>query len=204
MSSNNGSRIFGFVFFMLATLYGFADYFIVFPKNDHIGEWKTPIIRAFEFIFQFLLLLVKIFMALLFLFILTCAVLFTVIGIFTKTDTTSNDAIGGALSARKLIDDAKGKYTGTLGMVLDKSFTFIFGILDISQTTTLLLIIPIFMFLVILIYYMSVSKQNNIEKEEQQNVLTTNYHTLNIILFTVILLFCLHLFYLVLPKPWEQ
>jgi hypothetical protein len=204
MSSNNASRIFGFVFFVLATLYGFADYFILFPKTDHIGEWKTPMIRAFEFIFQFLLLLVKIFMALLFLFILTCAILFTVVGIFTKTDTTSNDAIGGAFSARNLIEDAKGKYTGTLGMVLNKSFTFIFGVLDISQTTILLLIIPIFMFVVILIYYMSVSKQSNIEKKDEQKILTTNYHSLNILIFTIMVLFCFHILYLVLPKPWEQ
>lgn len=211
MTNAGFTRYFGLFVFILAALYGFADYFNVFSKTSFIGEWKGPFIHSLKFIFSFLLLLTKILLALLFIFTLTIIFIFAIVGIFkpwTNKDITSNEAIGTASSAMELMNNTESEYTGVFKMVIQKVSKLIFGVIDISQAMMVLfIIIPVFIFLTVFIYNWSSlpktwkSEDSDSDQDElQRNVLLTNYHLLNILVFSVMLIFAFHLVFLVLSE----
>lgn len=206
MTNTGFTRYFGLFVFLLASLYGFADYFIVFAKNDFIDEWKGPFIQSIKFVFSFIMLLTKILLALLFLFTLTVVFVFAIVGIFkpwTKKDITSNDAIRTASSAVELMTNTENEYTAIFKMVIEKVSKLVFGVIDITQAMLLLfIVIPVFMFIAVFIYNWSNlpnKKGKELEEVSQRNLLLTNFHFMNIFVFSIMTIYALHLIYLVLP-----
>lgn len=192
----------GLVMFILALVYCFADYNTVFDKNDYVGTYKSAVKYAFIFFFDFLGIVFKIMMVLLFIYMFIVVYNIAVVGIFKPLLTEnadSNQIISSFSGAREILEEAKKSYMSMIKTVAKTAMKIVFGFIDIPNTIVLFfVIIPIYLFFVAFAYYQFILNKKNINKNtesksNEQKLLSTNYHYFMILVFTIVLSFIIYI-----------
>jgi hypothetical protein len=187
----------GLVMFILALVYCFADYNTVFDKNDYVGTYKSAVKYAFIFFFDFLGIVFKIMMVLLFIYMFIVVYNIAVVGIFKPLLTEnadSNQIISSFSSAREILEEAKKSYMSMIKTVAKTAMKIVFGFIDIPNTILLFfVIIPVYLFFVAFAYYQFILNKKNISKINEQKMLSTNYHYFMILVFTIVISFIIYI-----------
>lgn len=189
----------GLVMFLLALVYCFTDYSSVFDKNDYVGTYKSAVKYAFIFFFDFLGIIFKIMMVLLFIYMFIVVYNIAIVGIFKPLLTKnvdSNEIISNFSSAREILEKATISYTSMIKTVAKTAMRIVFGFLDIPNTIMLFfVIIPIYLFFVAFAYYQFILNKKNINKSKsnEQKYLSTNYHYFMILVFTIVISFIVYI-----------
>lgn len=188
----------GFVMFILALIYCFTDYNTVFDKSDYTGTYKNAVKYAFTFFFDFLGMVFKIMMVLLFIYMFIVVYNIAVVGIFKPLFTKnadSNEVISSFGSAREILEEAQKSYMSMIKKVAKTAMRIVFGFLDIPNTIILFfVIIPIYLFFVAFAYYQFILNKKNINKNRsnEQKLLETYYHYFMILIFTIVISFIIY------------
>lgn len=188
----------GLVMFLLALVYCFTDYSSVFDKNDYVGTYKSAVKYAFILLFDFLGIIFKILMVLLFIYMFIVVYNIAIVGIFKPLLTKNADSdeiISSFSSAREILEKATVSYTSMIKTVAKTAMRIVFGFLDIPNTIMLFfVIIPIYLFFVAFAYYQFILNKKNINKNNsnEQKFLSTNYHYFMILVFTIVTSFIIY------------
>jgi hypothetical protein len=189
----------GLGLFILALIYCFADVSSVFDKSDYTGLYKSAIKYAFVFLFDFINIVFKIMLVLLFIYVFIVVYNITIVGIFKpllSDNVDSNDSISGFNSARQIIEEAQKSYFSSVKVIAKNTMKVVFGFMDIPNTIVLFfIIIPLYLLFVVFAYYRFIVNKRNINKNKQneQKFLTTNYHYLMILIFTIVISFLVYI-----------
>lgn len=185
----------GLVLFLLALVYCFTDYDTTFDINDYVGTYKTAVKYAFTFTFDFLAMVFKIMLVLLFVYVFIVIYNIALVGIFRPLLTKNIDSkeiVSNFSGIDEILSSARISYDFAVMKVAKQAIKIVFGFLDIPNTIVLFfVIIPLYVFFVALAYYLYILNKKNIAKNpsEEQAFLSTNYHNLMILIFTILITF---------------